>query len=122
MGIRVRKQSTLPAAEPATFGDAFAENRAAGNETFTYNGNLYTTEACILKNLLLEELSGRCLVRGTNYVCYGARFCENVSASTLLRVSYDAFGDAYDTAHGSEADQVAEAQAAAAAGRYGCGD
>jgi hypothetical protein len=34
----------LPAAEPETFGDAFAENRAAGNETFTYNGNLYTTE------------------------------------------------------------------------------
>ena len=27
-----------------TFGDAFAENRAAGNETFEYNGNLFTTE------------------------------------------------------------------------------
>ncbi len=33
--------------EPAatqTFDEAFAENRAAGNETFTYNGKLYTTE------------------------------------------------------------------------------
>jgi len=27
-----------------SFGDAFAENRAAGNETFTFDGNLYTTE------------------------------------------------------------------------------
>jgi hypothetical protein len=39
-----QNQSTLPAAEPETFGDAFAANRAAGNETFTYNGNLYTTD------------------------------------------------------------------------------
>ncbi len=31
-------------AKPETFDDAFAENRAAGNETLTFNGNLYTTE------------------------------------------------------------------------------
>ena len=38
------KNFTPASAEPETFSDAFAENRAAGNETFTYNGNLYTTE------------------------------------------------------------------------------
>jgi len=33
-----------PAVVEKSFGDTFAENRAAGNETFTYNGNLYTTD------------------------------------------------------------------------------
>jgi len=47
-GYTAQNKSTLPA---ATFDDAFAENRAAGNETFTYNGNLYTTEVA-------ERLSG----------------------------------------------------------------
>ncbi len=39
-----QNESTLPAAEPATFGEAFAENLAAGNETFIFNGKLITTE------------------------------------------------------------------------------
>ena len=31
-------------APAATFGDTFSANRAAGNATFTHNGNLYTTD------------------------------------------------------------------------------
>ena len=50
--------------EPAatqTFDEAFAENRAAGNETFTYNGKLYTTE-------LAPELTGEELLMSQDVV------------------------------------------------------
>ena len=38
---------TYEAAEPETFGDAFAKNRAAGNATFVYNGEVYTTDLAL---------------------------------------------------------------------------
>lgn len=44
-----------------TFDEAFAENRAAGNETFTYNGKLYTTE-------LAPELTGEELLMSQEVV------------------------------------------------------
>ena len=108
-----QNQSTLPAAEPATFGDAFAENRAAGNETFTYNGNLYTTE--LASETPVNEV--RTLPSGTEYyVDASGQFAGLVPDSTpASSVSYDAFGNAYDTpAAAAQADQVAEAQSAAA--------
>ena len=44
-----------------TFDEAFAENRAAGNETFTYNGKLYNTE-------LAPELTGEELLMSQEVV------------------------------------------------------
>ena len=80
-GFTGQNQSTLPAAEPETFGEAFAANRAAGEDTFVYKGEVYTTDL----------------------------------APEAPSVSYDAFGNAYDTPEAAaQADQVAEAQAAAA--------
>jgi hypothetical protein len=108
-----QNQSTLPAAEPETFGDAFAENRAAGNETFTYNGNLYTTE--LASETPVNEV--RTLPSGTEYyVDASGQFAGLVPDSTPASpVSYDAFGNAYDTTAGAaQADQVAEAQSASA--------
>ena len=83
-----QNQSTLPAATTAdddkSFGEVFSENRAAGEDTFVYKGEVYTTD-----------------------------LAPEVTAAPS--VSYDAFGNAYDTpAAAAQADQVAEAQAAAA--------
>ena len=80
-----QNQSTLPAAtttdDDKSFGEVFSENRAAGEDTFVYKGEVYTTDL----------------------------------APATTSVSYDAFGNAYDTpAAAAQADQVAEAQAAAA--------
>ncbi len=67
-----------------SFGEVFSENRAAGEDTFVYNGEVYTTD-----------------------------LAPDTPATSS--VSYDAFGNAYDTpAAAAQADQVAEAQAAAA--------
>jgi hypothetical protein len=84
-GAENRTSAPAPVVEPPTFGEVFAANRAAGNETFTYNGNLYTTDLA------------------------------PAPAPAAPTFSYDAFGNAYDTpAAAAQADQVAEAQAAAA--------
>ena len=90
-GFTGQNQSTLPAAtadDDKSFGEVFSENRAAGEDTFVYNGEVYTTD--LAPEPLLPLLPP-------------------------TSVSYDAFGNAYDTpAAAAQADQVAEAQAAAA--------
>jgi hypothetical protein len=82
-----QNQSTLTAAttdDDKSFGEVFSENRAAGEDTFVYKGEVYTTD-----------------------------LASDTPATPS--VSYDAFGNAYDTpAAAAQADQVAEAQAAAA--------
>jgi hypothetical protein len=102
-----------PAVVEKSFGDTFAENRAAGNETFVYNGNLYTTE--LASEAPVNEV--RTLPSGTEYyVDASGQFAGLVPDSTpASSVSYDAFGNAYDTpAAAAQADQVAEAQSASA--------
>ena len=46
-GFTGQNQSTLPAAtadDDKSFGEVFSENRAAGEDTFVYNGEVYTTD------------------------------------------------------------------------------
>jgi hypothetical protein len=82
-----QNQSTLTAAttdDDKSFGEVFSENRAAGEDTFVYKGEVYTTDLA-------------------------------PDTPATPSVSYDAFGNAYDTpAAAAQADRVAEAQAAAA--------
>ena len=74
------------AMEEESFGDAFARNRAAGADTFTYKGNLYTTD-----------------------------LAPSTPAPSAPTVSYDAFGNAYDSATAAaEADQTMAQQSATA--------
>jgi hypothetical protein len=76
------------AAQEETFGEAFARNRAAGEQTFTYNGNVYTTD----------------LAPSTS-----------TPASTAPVQYYDAFGNAYtNQAAAAEADLNMAQQAATA--------
>ena len=76
-----------PAVQAKTFSEAFAENRAAGNDVFTYNGKLYTTELAPAAT-------------------------PTPAAPT---VSYDAFGDAYETPEAAaDADRTMAQQATAA--------
>jgi len=87
-GFTGQNQSTLPAAtttdDDKSFGEVFSENRAAGEDTFVYKGEVYTTDLA-------------------------------PDTPATPSVSYDAFGNAYDTPEAAaQADQVAEAQAAAA--------
>lgn len=72
--------------EEESFGDAFARNRAAGADTFTYKGNLYTTD-----------------------------LAPSTPAPSAPTVSYDAFGNEYSTPQAAaEADQTMAQQAATA--------
>jgi hypothetical protein len=72
--------------EEESFGDAFARNRAAGADTFTYKGNLYTTD-----------------------------LAPSTPAPSAPTVSYDAFGNEYSTPQAAaEADQTMAQQSATA--------
>ena len=74
------------AMEEESFGDAFARNRAAGEDTFTYKGNLYTTD-----------------------------LAPSTPAPAAPTVSYDAFGNTYSTPQAAaEADQTMAQQSATA--------
>ncbi len=78
----------LPEPQAKTFGEEFAEARAAGQDTFTYEGNLYTTE-------LAPEITAPASTAPVNY--------------------YDAFGNEYTSqAAAAEADNLAAQQAATA--------
>jgi hypothetical protein len=80
----------VPVVEPPTFGEVFAASRAAGADTFTYNGALFNTD-----------------------------LAPRTAPATSLRpqsrpeVNYNAFGDSFaDPA--TVSDEITEAQSAAA--------
>ncbi len=89
-GYTGQNQSTLPAAEPETFGDAFAENRAAGNETFTYNGNLYTTELASEAPVVTTSITDTSSISGISNAS-GNLGVENDAGTTLTLANNGSF-------------------------------